>query len=97
MTSWDDHQAGLRAHDIANLRYHWGEAYHITWSAGRFRAERLDSLGCLEATTRAGLGRLIVDDYLKQPVPLGEPGRPAERAAAGGGGWTGAAGSGAAL
>ncbi len=73
MTSWEEHQAGLWAHDIANLRYHWSEAYHITLSAGRFRAERLDGLGRLEATTRAALRRLIVDDYLKQPVPRGMP------------------------
>jgi hypothetical protein len=57
--------------DLLALRYHWGEAYHITWSAGRFRAERLDGLGCLDAATRAGLRRLIVDDYLNQPVPRG--------------------------
>jgi len=69
MTSWEEHEAGLTAHDIAELRFHWGEAYKITWSDGRFRAERLDGLGHLEAATKAGLRRLIVDDYLKRPVP----------------------------
>ena len=69
MKSWEEHEAGLTAHDIAELRFHWGEAYKITWSDGRFRADRLDGLGHLEAATKAGLRRLIVDDYLKRPVP----------------------------
>jgi hypothetical protein len=72
MTSWEEHEAGLTAHDIADLRFHWSEAYKITWSDRRFKAERLDGLGSFEAANRAELRRMILDDYLDRPVPRGE-------------------------
>jgi len=56
----------LRALD--DLRWHWDEAYQISWD-GRFRADRLDGQGCLRASTAHGLRELIFADYAACPVP----------------------------
>jgi hypothetical protein len=64
----DDSAARHRGRAIANLRWHWGEAYDITWDR-RFRARRLDDGQLLEAGTPAELRSRIIDDYAERPVP----------------------------
>jgi hypothetical protein len=63
----DDVVARLRGRDIADLRWHWDEAYDITWD-GRFRARRLDDGAILEADTAAELDQRIRRDYVERPV-----------------------------
>ncbi len=60
---------GARDRELAELRWHWDEAYEITWADGWFRARRLDDLGGMEAGTAAELRALIIADYTEQPVP----------------------------
>jgi hypothetical protein len=64
----DEFLARRRGRDIADLRWHWDEAYDITWD-GRFRARRLDDGGILEADTAEELGEHIRRDYVERPVP----------------------------
>jgi hypothetical protein len=56
----------LRA--LEDLRWHWDEAYEIGWD-GRFRAERLDGRGYLEAPAAQELRDLIFAGYTACPVP----------------------------
>ena len=63
----DDHLARIRASDLENLRWHWDEAYEITWD-DRFRARRLDNGGTLDADTAQDLRQQIRDDYIARPV-----------------------------
>ena len=63
----DDVLARLRGRDIADLRWHWDEAYDITWD-GRFRARRLDDGATLDAGTAEELDRCIRRDYVERPV-----------------------------
>jgi hypothetical protein len=63
-----DAVAQFRGQDIADLRWHWGEAYDITWD-GRFRAVRQDGGGSLDAGTAQELHALIRSDYIRCPVP----------------------------
>ncbi len=56
------------------LRWHWGDAYEIGVSGGRWRAKRRDGLGGqIEAPDDRpgpdGLGWAIADDYQLKPVP----------------------------
>jgi hypothetical protein len=64
----DEFLARRRGRDIADLRWHWDEAYDITWD-GRFLARRLDDGGYLEADTAEELGKRIRLDYTERPVP----------------------------
>jgi hypothetical protein len=64
----DEFLARLRGRDIADLRWHWDEAYDITWD-GCFRARRLDGGGYLEAGTAEELAERIRRDYTERPVP----------------------------
>jgi hypothetical protein len=63
----DSHLARIRASDLENLRWHWDEAYEITWD-GRFRARRLDDGGAVDADTALELRQQIRDDYIARPV-----------------------------
>jgi hypothetical protein len=63
----DEFLARLRGRDIADLRWHWDEAYDITWD-GRFRARRHDDGGLLEADTAQELSERIRHDYTERPV-----------------------------
>jgi hypothetical protein len=63
----DDVVARLRGRDIADLRWHWDEAYDITWD-GRFRARRLDDGAPLDADTAEELDQRIRRDYVERPV-----------------------------
>ena len=61
---------------LDGLRYHWDEAYEITYSAETtqsYRAKRLDDGQILSATTPAKLRDAIIDDYSVRPVPAGSP------------------------
>ena len=61
------HHARIRGRELADLRWHWDEAYEISWD-GRFRARRLDGTGSpLDAGTAHGLYELIRDDYSEHP------------------------------
>jgi len=64
----DDQLAGLRDGELEDLRWHWDEAYDITWD-GRFHARRLDGGGTLDAGTALELRQRIRDDYRARPVP----------------------------
>ena len=51
------------------LDWHWGEAYEITEALGVWRAVRLDNQRAIIAANPDDLRNLIVEDYLKDPVP----------------------------
>ncbi len=59
--------AALRDRDIADLRWHWEEAYDISWD-GRFRASRRDDGTTLHAGTAGELSESIRSDYVTRPV-----------------------------
>ena len=64
-----DYLSRLRGKDLADLRWHWDEAYEISWGGGRFRAKRLDDGGELEAETAAELNELIIHNHSERRVP----------------------------
>ena len=64
-----EHEACRRAGELADLRYHWDEAYVITLAHGMFRAERRDDGAAISCVTAAGLRVLIRDDYTARRVP----------------------------
>ncbi len=66
--AWGDYEARERAKEMADLRWHWDEAYEITWD-GKFRAKRLDDGEVLEAETVADLRELIICNYTERRVP----------------------------
>lgn len=53
---------------LADLRWHWGDAYEIAW-AGEFRAVRRDNRLALEAASADELRTVIRSDYSRRPVP----------------------------
>jgi hypothetical protein len=59
--------AAMRGRDLADLRWHWDEAYDIGWD-GRFRARRRDDGTTLHAATAAELDTRIRRDYIARPV-----------------------------
>ena len=63
-----DYLSRVRGQELADLRWHWDEAYDITWD-GKFRAKRLDDGGELEADTAAELRELIIHNYSERRVP----------------------------
>ena len=66
---WSEHLQSVRAHDLVQLRYHWGDAYEITWEAGTWRAVRRDDRQGLTADSSGQLNDRIIDDYSARPVP----------------------------
>ena len=58
-----------RDRDLADLRYHWGEAYVITLVSGMFRAVRRDDGSAVTASTPGHLIAEIRADYQARPVP----------------------------
>jgi hypothetical protein len=64
-----DYQARERGRELADLRWHWDEAYEITWDDGKFRAARLDDGTELEADTAGELRELILCNYSERRVP----------------------------
>lgn len=69
VTPLEEHEQRQRGHELADLRYHWGEAYVITWQDGRFTAARMDDHRVIPAATAAGLFEALRRDYAEQPVP----------------------------
>ena len=64
----DDYSPVERGMGLADLRWHWGDAYEITW-AGEFRAVRRDNCLVLQAASADELRTLIRSDYTRRPVP----------------------------
>jgi hypothetical protein len=64
----DDYAAVERGMQLADLGWHWGEPYEITW-AGEFRAIRRDNGRALQAESAEELRTLIRSDYTRRPVP----------------------------
>ena len=64
----DDYAVLERGMQLADLRWHWGDAYEITW-AGKFRAVRRDNGRALQAESADELRTLIRSDYTRHPVP----------------------------
>jgi hypothetical protein len=58
-----------RGQDLAELQYHWGTAYRITFEAGQFCARRRDTGAAVRCGTAAGLHAEILTDYRARPVP----------------------------
>lgn len=54
---------------LADLRWHWGEAYLIDYLGGRYVAQRRDSRSTFSAESADKLRDLIVADYGERPVP----------------------------
>jgi hypothetical protein len=65
--SADEVLAAFRDRDVADLRWHWDEAYDISWD-GRFRASRRDDGAPLDAGTAGELDQRIRRDYIERPV-----------------------------
>ena len=63
----DDYSAVQRGMQLADLRWHWGDAYEINWS-GAFRGVRRDNGLALVAASADGLRALIRSDYSRRPV-----------------------------
>jgi hypothetical protein len=64
-----DEERCRRAGELADLRWHWDEAYVITLAHGMFRAERRDDGAAVSCATAGGLRVLIREDYAARPVP----------------------------
>lgn len=64
----DDSTAVARGMQLADLRWHWGDAYEINW-AGEVRAVRRDNGLALVAASADELRTLIRSDYTRRPVP----------------------------
>jgi hypothetical protein len=54
---------------LGELRWHWGGAYVIDGTLGRWRAERRDDGRTLAAADPAQLRLAIIEDYRRKPVP----------------------------
>jgi hypothetical protein len=65
----DDYEARQRGHDLAQIRYHWGEAYEVGWQDGSFWFRRRDNGATLQCSTVAALLSEIRLDYGARPVP----------------------------
>jgi hypothetical protein len=63
-----DYLSAVRGRQLAELHWHWDEAYEITWD-GKFRATRRDDGGKLESDTAAELQELMICDYTERRVP----------------------------
>ena len=59
---------------LADLQWHWGEAYLITGMGGHWLAQRRDDGQTLTASGPEELRELIIEDYTARPVAVPEPG-----------------------
>jgi hypothetical protein len=66
---WEVHLARLRERQLADLRWHWGDAYEFGWADGSFRAARRDTGEVITCRTGEGLFALVMTDYERRPVP----------------------------
>lgn len=64
-----DELTRIRGAKVAELAYHWGDAYAITWEAGQFVARRRDDGSVVRCPEAAGLYDEIRRDYEARPVP----------------------------
>jgi len=64
----EDDDARQRGHDIAQIRYHWGEVYEIGWEDGSFWFRRRDNGAMIQCATAAALRSEIRADYGAMPV-----------------------------
>jgi len=64
----DDYSDVRRGMQLADLRWHWGDAYEINLF-GAFQAVRGDNGLVLMAASADELRALIRSDYLHRPVP----------------------------
>jgi hypothetical protein len=64
----ENYPALERRLQLAELRWHWGDAYAIAWT-GAFRAVRRDNRSILTAGSAEELRMLIRADYGHRPVP----------------------------
>jgi hypothetical protein len=55
--------------ELAELQFHWGSAYRLSYEAGIWTAGRRDTGEALTAATAGELLRLTRDDYRVRPVP----------------------------
>jgi hypothetical protein len=53
---------------LADLQWHWGQAYKITGNEQQWIAERRDNRRILIASGPNGLRELIITDYTAEPV-----------------------------
>ena len=65
----EDDDARERGHDLAQLRFHWGDAYEIGWDEGTFWFRRRDNGAMLQCSTAVALWGEIRRDYTALPVP----------------------------
>jgi hypothetical protein len=65
----------FRSRALAELVFHWGEAYEITEALGVWRAVRRDNQVSLVASDPASLRELIIGNYTARPVPRDLPGQ----------------------
>jgi hypothetical protein len=65
-----DREARERAIFPADLRWHWGMHYRITWDRGD-RAARLDNGAAITEPSSARLYAEMAEDYTTCPVPGG--------------------------
>lgn len=63
-----DHEARQRGHQLANLRFQWGECYQIAWQDDTFQAVRRDDGSSVRGATYREISDLISEDYLARPV-----------------------------
>jgi len=70
MGDWDgtERRRDPRQCALADLRWHWGEAYEISEALGVWRAVRLDNGLTLVAIDPEELRALVVRDYTSRPV-----------------------------
>jgi len=64
----DDYSGVERGIQLAELRWHWGDAYEITFAV-EFRAVRRDNGMALQAELAEELRALIRSDYTWRSVP----------------------------
>ncbi len=59
---------------LAELKFHWGSAYHLAVGGGMYTAQRRDGKGTtLADPLPEGLRQLILADYAAMPVPRDLP------------------------
>ena len=64
-----DELAQLRAASLADLDWHWDDAYVISFEYGMFTARRRDNGAVVRSPEASGLYDEIRQDYEARPVP----------------------------
>ena len=67
-------EAAALYRDLCDLRWHWGDAYRITWAHGQYTAARRDGRGTpLCSGDIQWMYNMIAADYHACPVPRDPP------------------------